>query len=348
MTQRRTQSGRRGACPARAAFTTIELSVSVAIIGVIASVILPAVFHARESARRSQCSSNLRQQGIALHGFHETHRHFPPGWNSIQFSDDGAILRPADLGCLWAWGAHLLPYLDQSALYEHLGVSGFRDPPQPGDRLDASLGAFLCPSDTRGSESGWGLYRWDPDEETSVLVKGYANSNYVAASGSDISAFFKVDPSDTGRTAGMFGNETTTELADILDGTSNTFAIGERACLSNDQKEPSRGAIWIRNVGQLIAVTPAPESHLKPNSLVTGQFSLWPFAAINCDANSVVGLTSRDVPLNRTPYGFSSQHPGGANFLMADGAVRFISESIDAATYENLGSMADGQVLGEF
>ncbi|MBL8850197.1 MAG: DUF1559 domain-containing protein [Planctomycetaceae bacterium] len=329
----------------------IELSVAVAIIGVIASVIVPAVFQARESARRVQCQNNLRQTGIALHSFHETHGRFPPGWSGIQFSDDGSILRPADLGCLWAWGAHLLPQLDHSPLFEQLDVSGFSDPPAPGDKLDVSLDVFLCPSDIAGRDSGWGLYRWEEEGE-STLLKGYARSNYIAVNGSDASPSVVLDARswDEPLLTGIFGNETRTTLAEVLDGASNTLAVGERAMSRRDAKEEPRGAVWIRNVGELLSISQTSgTATMKASGTppVVG-LSVLPFAAIHCDANSVVGVTNRESPLNQTPVGFSSRHPGGANFLFADGAVRFISERIETATYERLGAMADGEVVAEF
>jgi prepilin-type N-terminal cleavage/methylation domain-containing protein/prepilin-type processing-associated H-X9-DG protein len=351
---RRLFSARRSHRRDRAGFTLIELWVSVAIIGVIASVALPAIFQAREAARRTQCQNNLRQMGIALHNFHETHERFPPGWSSIQLSEDGSIIRPADFGCLWAWGAYLLPQLDQPALHDQLGVTGFKDPPAPGEELDLSLTTFLCPSDVAARESGWGLYRWDEfgDPPSSVLVKGYAKSNYIAVNGNDVSPFqtrYTPDTPESPR-AGIFGNESRTRIAHILDGTSNTLAVGERQMTHGFEKREPRGAVWMRNVGELLADVPTTKTTKASSlgSLPPTPENLWLFFAIHCDANSVVGVTTREAPLNQSEYGFSSQHPGGANFLFADGSVRFLSDSIDPTTYENLGSMADGEVLVEF
>jgi len=337
----------------RAGFTLVELWVSVAMIGVIASVVLPALFQAREAAWRTQCQNNLRQMGTALHSFHETHERFPPGWSSIQFSEDGSIVRPADFGCLWAWGAYLLPQLDQPALHDQLEVSGFRDPPAPGEELDLSLTTFLCPSDIDARESGWGLYRWDAaDDPSTVLVKGYAKSNYIAVNGNDVAPFQSLYSESVSQSprAGIFGNESRTKFAHIVDGTSNTLAVGEREMARAHNKRQPRGAIWMRNVGELIADVPAAKSAETSTygGPPTKGLGLDLFFAIHCDANSVVGVTTRESPLNRSEYGFSSQHPGGANFLFADGAVRFLSDNIDPATYEYLGSMADGEVIGEF
>ena len=340
----------------RKGFTLIELSVAVGIIGVLVSVALPAALQARHAARRAHCQNNLRQMGVALHNFHDSFQRFPPGWSSIQFTDDGAIPRPADLGCLWAWGAYILPQLDQSGLYDQLGVSGFRDPPAPGEALDVPVSTFTCPSDSAVLESGWGLYRWDgtgPSPEP-ALVKGYQKSSYIAVSGNDLPSPLAPHFATAFRSpgAGIFDGDSRTRMADVLDGMSQTLALGEREMHRTYDKRRPRGAVWIRNVGELVAATPlvhprvAAASNAAPHGL--HNLGLWPLIAIHCDERSVAGVTSRESPINRSEFGFSSLHPGGANFLFGDGAVRLLSEGIDSTTYENLGSMADGRPLGEF
>ncbi len=344
-------------CLRRPGFTAVELFVAVTVIGVLAASLIPAVMQARESARRMQCQSNLKQMGVALHDYHDTNGAFPPGWTSIQFSQDGSIVRPVDLGCLWAWGAYLLPQLDQAPLHDHLGVLGVVDPPPPGERFDVALPMFVCPSDAGGHESGWGLYRWNDTDPVASLVKGYAKSNYAAVNGSGAAPFQLIyDPSDTDLpTAGIFGNETRTRFQDVRDGTSHTLAVGEREMTRSHDKERPRGAVWIRNVGELVVgfdrTTPAVAGTLSddpPPDAVSDDSLLAPFAAIHCDANSVVGVTGAAAPLNRTSTGFSSLHPGGALFLFADGSVRFLSDEIDPDVYGLLGSMSDGRHVPDF
>lgn len=335
----------------RRAFSLIELTVAVGVVSLLLGCLLPAVLRAREAARRVQCQNNLRQMGIGLHGFHDVHGSFPPGWTSLQMSDDGTILRPLDLGCLWAWGAYLLPQLDEAVLHDRLGVTGDADPPPPGEELDVELPVFACPSDSGGRESGWGLYSWDGGSPAATLVKGYAKSNYAAVNGSGAAPFQLISGrwSDPWPGSGMFGNETRTRIDDVRDGTSQTFAVGEREMTRQSDRERPRGAIWIRNVGELAAGGPASAGTFNPlassgpdSSIIT------PFAAIHCDANSVVGVTGPEAPLNSTSTGFSSMHPGGAFFLFADGSVRFINEGIDLQTYGDLGSMSDGRVVSDY
>jgi prepilin-type N-terminal cleavage/methylation domain-containing protein len=170
----------------RSGFTLIELLVCVAVIAILVSLILPAVQQAREAARKIQCRNNLKQLGIALHNYHDTNGAFPPGWISRDLGSLGN--RPKDGGFLWAWGTFLLPYCEQTALYEGLGVERSSDPPGPGNPGDKSVQVFVCPSDSGGAESGIGLWRRNMGERP-VLVKGYAKSNYVAVNGFGLESF---------------------------------------------------------------------------------------------------------------------------------------------------------------
>jgi len=242
-------------------------------------------------------------------------------------------------------------------------VLGVADPPAPGESLDVGLSVFVCPSDAGGPESGWGLYRWDWSGKAPIksLVKGYAKSNYAAVNGNGCVPSAMLDalskagsPEPLSASAGMFGSDTRTQVRDIRDGLSQTLAIGEREMTRTRGEERPRGALWIRNVGELTAgggidsretIFPdQPDAHPVAGNADT----LYPFMRIQCDANSVVGVTSQHAPLNGSSFGFSSLHEGGANLLIADGSVRFIDETIDLSTYCKLGSMADGQTVGDF
>jgi prepilin-type N-terminal cleavage/methylation domain-containing protein/prepilin-type processing-associated H-X9-DG protein len=325
----------------KSGFTLIELLVCIAVIALLLALILPAVQQAREAARRIQCQNNLKQLGIALHNYHDSHGAFPPGWIARDLAGIGRS--PRDGGYSWAWSAFLLPYCEQLPLYEQLGIGNSSNPPGPKDPGDNSLQVFLCPSDASGTESGRGV--WRPGS----LLAGYAKSNYVAVNGYGISSFDRLeawfrplillDGSVFNRSPledGVFGAHTTTRIRDILDGTSQTFALGER---SQDKVSRSEayGAVWIRNCGTFPAVG---------NVVLSSK--------VYSDANSVSGAVHPNRPINnavngfRAPAGFSSSHSGGAFFLFADGSARFVEENIDGNVYGNLGSMADGKVTGEF
>src|SRR4051812_15826242 len=126
-------------------FTLIEILVVIAIIGVLVALLLPAVQAAREAARRMQCSANLRQVGIALHGYHDTHDTFPPGaweWRPLNQPWKRQL----------AWSALILPYLEQKPLYDSLNLNAPFDSPQNTTAASTVLSVYLCPSARRLQE----------------------------------------------------------------------------------------------------------------------------------------------------------------------------------------------------
>jgi prepilin-type N-terminal cleavage/methylation domain-containing protein/prepilin-type processing-associated H-X9-DG protein len=271
--------------------TLIELLVVLGLIGILIALVLPAIQQARESARRMQCKNNLKQIGAALHNYHDAHNLFPPGW-----------IAPGG----WAWSTYLLPFLEQQPLYNSLYV-GDNYPPDPGTRNDVSLKIYICPSDRAGSRNRY----YAPNSS-----KGYMKSNYPG-----IHAFNDRISNDIyNADRGIFGMASSVSMKGIIDGSSNTFLVGERQMSSRG----FTGAIWMRAV------------HTTEDVL---------FGA------AVVGTCGKKVRINdyrSRVIGFSSMHPGGAQFLMADGAVRFISEELENTTYQNLADKDDGNVTPNF
>lgn len=196
----------------RLGFTLIELLVVVAIIGLLISLLLPAVQQARETARRTQCQNNLKQLGLALHNYHGSHTSFPSGW-----------IGPTS----FSWCSLLLPELDQLAIFKQLGVSLGKFPAPAGSKLDIPLAAFLCPSDGKATAN---------KHYTHDGTVGYQKSSYPGVHG-DYVYINQIVNSHTG----AFGMASHTRLSDISDGPTNTFLVGERR-LDKD----FRGAIWMR------------------------------------------------------------------------------------------------------
>jgi prepilin-type N-terminal cleavage/methylation domain-containing protein len=200
----------------RTAFTLIELLVVIAIIAVLIALLLPAVQQAREAARRSQCKNNLKQVGLALHNYHDTHNVLPPAF----FTQHG-----------WTSTTFLLPYLDQAPMYNRLNVNG------PINLADASILAlaktplpvFLCPSSPETAPDA------NPDIAVVVNSTTYriAVSNYLPISGNqDIRC-------TTTSVNGIFYMNSRTQFRDITDGMSNTFAFSERIT-----KDYHVGGVW--------------------------------------------------------------------------------------------------------
>ncbi|WP_417376673.1 DUF1559 domain-containing protein [Gimesia maris] len=322
----------------RRGFTLIELLVVIAIIAVLIALLLPAVQQAREAARRSSCKNNLKQLGIALHNYHEAHSVFPPGWTVPQFMSSGGTPVPSNdhryVGHNPAWGIYLLPFLDQAPLYNlqsfdnsdyqsyaHGGsfVSGhgLLQSPNSTNQLGITLAVFSCPSDTQFNKG--------------TTINGYGRSSYVSCRG-NINNYGQATSMNP--MPGVFYTNSATRFRDIIDGTSNTIALGE---VSNNQyTEVDSSSIY-----------------------ETG--GAWGGIGIHKRYTLVSRNTNSTRPINRStpdddgvyPFvvdsdGFGSLHTGGAHFTLCDGSVRFISENVSIAIYGNLGDRADGKVLGEF
>jgi prepilin-type N-terminal cleavage/methylation domain-containing protein len=337
----------------RHAFTLIELLVCLSVIAILMALLLPAVQQAREAARKAVCRNNLRQLGLALHNYHDAHQTFPPGW--IPF--DRLALRPADRGDSWAWGAFLLPYLDQAPLYHTLGVGNNQDPPSPGSATDIPLSIFRCPTDTGGDRAGFGLWRFGTCGAGNPpifdqLVMGYSKSNYIAVRGNADHGTMGLNASPANK--GVFDESSRTRINMIVDGTSNTLATGE-VSTGKINKTRVHGGIWIRSFNQTSDPSGAPYPCLC--SVFSNGGSLG-------NSISVTGVTGNGITgsvINNTfeigcdyrtiafePGGFNSMHATGAMFLMVDGSARFVSQMIDRETYKGLGSIAGGEVISDF
>jgi prepilin-type N-terminal cleavage/methylation domain-containing protein/prepilin-type processing-associated H-X9-DG protein len=317
--------------PFRRAFTLIELLVVIAIIGVLLALLLPAVQAAREAARRAQCTNNLRQVGIALHNYHGAVGAFPPGYlslvDAVTFDNDG----PG-----WGWAARALNQMEQTPLFDSVNiVLGVEFPDNQTSRLTI-IPSFLCPTDA------WRLDLFTVvDSTTTGTTPGApicqaASSNYVGSFGkgdpSSLYPYFNdADNKPPGRDNGdglFFRNHSVT-IAQITDGTSQTFAVGERSC--NLSRATWTGAVANASV-PIIALQ--AEAGLDPEG---GGALVLSHTGEGHGPNSPSGLAHADQ--------YWSLHPGGANFLFADGGVRFIKEQIGFRIFQSLATRSGGEVL---
>lgn len=313
------------------AFTLIELLVVIAIIAILVALLLPAVQQVREAARRTQCRNNLKQIGLALHNYHDSFRTFPPGYvHGPPLGGGFSSLIRNDLG----WGTLILPYLDQAPLYNRIGADTVRN----GTSLSTQFGmdwrvatsatgsgmalhdaetvldVFVCPSDPSGGHN----------LKTAMLVNGTAvgKSNYVANYHHNHNNAVILDR--------LFGRNTRRQIRDFTDGTSNTILVGERTSRSNLHGTNFKAGLWIGPVG-------------KQNDVA---------ADTNHGINAVLGVIDATVVPPRvqttSTRGFSSAHVGGAQFLFGDGRVRFLSENVDSATFDALGTYASDEIPGQF
>lgn len=190
----------------RFGFTLIELLVVIAIIAVLMGLLIPAVQKVREAAARTQCRNNLKQVGLALHGYHDTAKKFPPGYNSA-FDASGK-----DTGPGWGWAAYILDYVEQSPLRKTISFNLDLGHANNATARNTKIAIFLCPSDDT-------IGTFTPDGGTYTL----AHANYVGIFGN-----FDIED-DPGNGNGIFYRNSQVKIAHITDGTSNTLMVGERS-----------------------------------------------------------------------------------------------------------------------
>ncbi|MFO0904480.1 MAG: DUF1559 domain-containing protein [Pirellulales bacterium] len=204
-------------------FTLVELLVVIAIIGILVALLLPAVQAAREASRRTSCVNNLKQVGLALHMYHDTHQTFPSGWLAM---DPATRLPLAEGQPGWGWAALLLPYLEQRTVSEGMiqHSLSIMDPVHNAVRVQP-LAVFRCKSDTGQSEFSL------PDESNpSTVFARLATSNYVGVFGTtELEDCEGLPPGVICQGNGGFQHQLGVGLHEFLDGTSNTLLVGERS-----------------------------------------------------------------------------------------------------------------------
>jgi prepilin-type N-terminal cleavage/methylation domain-containing protein/prepilin-type processing-associated H-X9-DG protein len=309
-------------------FTLIELLVVIAIIAILIALLLPAVQQAREAARRSQCRNNLKQYGLALHNYHDTHNTLPYGFREVALSKE--IARRD------TWWQATLPFVDQKNLYEayikchqdFMAAGGY-----PGNgasythqtlSYDAKVANTVVPVASCPSNAGGPGYN-----------SGFAG-NYVGCTGNDI-----IKGSNS--LAGMFFHLSSVQLRDVVDGTSNTImmaeAIARRTTGTPTSAFGEPGAYWMGGAhGEYGFSTRETPNTTVADNLYACMTTTNPLAP--CFAYA---------PASGPAYSYArSYHSGGVHVLMVDGSVRFTSNNVDLTTWRNLSTRAGNEVVGEF
>ena len=332
-------------------FTLVELLVVITIIGILIALLLPAVQAAREAARRMQCANNMKQLGLALHGYHETHGCFPPSGIGYNICSNAA--QYGDKLLLNANGlVMLLPYLDQIPLYDAYdtqqcastaAASSYPsagtlvgDPVTSGNArvISQRLQAFSCPSDDgdpyissdssyisikvgsgyQGVKTNYDFNVWAPDLWVLMLeCKNWGRIN----------AFTTTLEPDHEASQRMFAEASACHVSDITDGTSYTIAMAERTYSVYNQ----RCAAWGYRSYMTYGVDVGSDHGL----------NTWR-----------ISWSSTYVPVVGTLGSWNyagSLHPGGAHVLLADGSVQFLNETTDMVILEHLSAIGDGKVV---
>ena len=346
----------------RSGLTMLDVAVTLVVLLVLAALLIPTVSRRGSggASRRSQCKNNLKQIGLALMNYHDVHKAFPPGWIASETKDQSSG---------FGWGYQLLPYYDQQPLFEKFDRNCKLSDKASGnaDLAGTILTAMRC-----ASEQG-------PDQATSNWMPLLGTTNYVGNFGVGIPITWSQLPESKGRLVnsgdfqGILGPNSRIRIRDVKDGMSNVVLVGERR-LSEDGVDWSVGSVEGRfnsywaGIPNVDAVSPLAivatatggvfEGSIKDENgnwsgvplvgnidVVTteeGRKRL-PYFQINHDVH---GGPLRS--LNGVTAGFSSWHTGGAQFVLGDGTVRFLSENIDPIVFTNLMRRADGKTLGEF
>ena len=342
--------------PTPAGFTLIELLVVIAIIAILVALLLPAVQQAREAARRSSCKNNLKQLGLALHNYHDTHSCFPIGttyWAGPQsvrdISSSGRI----------SWMVQILPYVEQSALYD--ATNFHTHPANSGNAAvyGVEIANFRCPSDP-GSRANTGENAYAP---TSYVASVGGTGTEIRGGGGDESEF--PDPSwntgnnnsywrgvakNNGMHRGIFASNSRTRMRDITDGTTNTVMLSE--CLVGTPAYQHVPTPTTNCHTATVGESSYTQHNRRGFSWFFGNHATWFFSTYHTPnfnrAAPHAGIYDCNWYDAGGPYPARSKHQGGVQVTLADGSTRFISENIHLQTWRNLGDRNDGQVLSEF
>ncbi len=337
----------------RRGFTLIELLVVIAIIATLVAILLPAVQQAREAARRSTCNNNLKQLGIAIHNYHDTYNVFPPGY--VDIKPNPGI---QDNEGYWSWSVFIMPFMEQGAAYDALNP-GPKTATQAMSSnqsiMQAAFPSFRCPSDTAPQHQDVSNCAGCAIQNTSGTNLGLSITNYLGVNSSALVRYNKATNYLDGTTGatGIFYRNSSTRFRDITDGLSNTALIGERAYIRSGRRNLA---------GDLFAARDrdgnGPDSRTWPDASTASASGHYYDQGLVRIVGSTLDAVNPVLPTggqNDRFHAFSSLHQGGAQFVLCDGSVRFVSENIQANTtgatdtlMEFFGCMADGKVMGEF
>ncbi|MDB5313998.1 MAG: hypothetical protein JWO38_8200 [Gemmataceae bacterium] len=295
--------------PTRRAFTLIELLVVIAIIAVLVGLLLPAVQKVREAAARTSCQNNLKQVGLALQGYHDANRRFPPGYAS------GVGPNGEDTGPGWGWAVFILPHLEQQPLFAQIDLAVPIEAPPHAAVRTTPVKPYLCPADTPPPALAVG-----PRSASGQLL----STTCTLAPASYAGSYGVSEPGVDGE--GILFRNSQVRIADVTDGTSQTLLVGERSYRYSE-------TTWVGAVTGA-RTAPPPGSPLPPE--------------VDEASNLVLGHVGEMVDGAARPHeinNFSSTHPAGAMFVFADGHVRFLTSGTDYQTLKALATRSRGEAI---
>ncbi|MBX3427759.1 MAG: DUF1559 domain-containing protein [Pirellulales bacterium] len=356
-------SGRpRAAVRGARGFTLVELLVVIAIIGVLVALLLPAIQAAREAARRSQCANNLRQIGLATLNHEAARRVLPPGYASRSLEQPPRADRDPDTwdaGPGWGWAAHLLPYMEQTAIGQQIRLDDPLWIAEFAPLVRAQIESFLCPSSSgerepflvtdpqgapltiggrqvelgrshyvasHGQESCWG--ECGAANDALVFTDIYSGSTTVVEHRGDVKIVAD----------GPFYRNSQITLREITDGTSQTIFFGEHSSLLSDKT-------WV-------GVVPGALTLPKLESPANGDDAAATLVLVHGGpSGGELDITGLPIihPVNFPTLHVGqmyAEHAGGGNVALGDASVRFVSEDVNLLVWAEYSSINEGEVGG--
>ena len=328
-------------------FTLVELLVVIAIIGILVSLLLPAVQSARESARRLQCQNNLKQLALACHSFHQTHEMFPYG-------------RKYDIWDSYTWTQLILPHIEQQAIYDRYHtlpdrgyVTSYPGPNGPiGDDADlrearhAEIPPYYCPTDKSPTNN-----------ELGTASYGFKRGNYSGCAGSGDMYGESIDSTSGPWGLGIFGVQpnqsfdsgqasVSSSIAEAKDGTTNTLLLSETVVPRIDPGwgGPMGETIYGNMGGALFTAAQTPNSS-SPDQVIGPCPQTLGDGTYKPPCVSIAGSAWWTRSGEGAHAAARSQHPGGVNAALGDGSVHFYSDSVDLSLWRGMGTRAGGEVI---
>jgi len=308
-----------GPVTGRRAFTLVELLVVIAIIGILVGLLLPAVQAAREAARRMQCSNNLKQIGLSLHNYHDTHNSFPPLWISrFPGYSDRAI-----------WITMSLPFIEQGNLNSRYDANSSTGGGAGNQFLNAAdIPTYRCPSAPQNP----------PSPYPGIAGFAWALGNYVSNNGLGPMTSVVPQSAEIARTVrpGVFAANKKLGIRDMIDGTSNTIMVSETfANASSPTASDWRGNLTYPE-NCMFHWNEAPNSRA-PDRVRNQLCVSTPLAPC---VGAFTSFAARDIIITAR-----SLHTGGVQAVFGDGSVRFVSQNINLITWQSVGSPNGGEVV---
>lgn len=307
-----------------AGFTLVELLVVIAIIGILVALLLPAVQAAREAGRRSQCSNNFKQLGLAVQNYHDTLKAIPPGTAATSLNTAG----PAP-GAM-SWMIYLLPYMEQQPLYNQLSpyFSTTNSADFPSDLMNSRIPGLVCPSDGNSPQDGLSHGGGSPPPDNNDGFIG----NYLGSAGTAI-----IDTTNSTNLNGVFYYRSKVNLASVTDGLSNTMFFSEVRVVP--QGRDWRGRYYrTDHLGAMYTANTVPNPRNTDGTLTADQ-------TVTCEGNP--GNPSyAPCSANGSAQFIAarSYHPGGVQIALGDGSARFISQTVSLAVWQALATRNGGEV----